>query len=68
MDLLKSMSLSDKYSHRPPIPTAEQILFDFNSAKSRTETDPVFKVSDEELPTMEVTGKLRSSCKHSNHI
>ncbi|XP_028407063.1 uncharacterized protein LOC114529452 [Dendronephthya gigantea] len=43
------MSFNREYAHRPPIPTAEQIMEDFNLAKGREFTDPVFNLSKDEI-------------------
>ena len=40
------MSFSREYAHRPPIPTAEEILEDFNSTKNKDFIDPVFDLSE----------------------
>jgi hypothetical protein len=51
------MSFSREYAHRPPIPTAEEILEDFNSVKNKDLVDPVFVLS-ENFPTITERGML----------
>ena len=40
------MSFGREYAHRPPIPTAEEILEDFNATKTKDLIDPVFDLSE----------------------
>ena len=52
------MSFSREYAHRPPIPTAEEILQDFDSTmKNKEFKDPVF-VSHEDIFQEGKRGKL----------
>jgi hypothetical protein len=51
------MSFSREYAHRPPIPTAEEILEDFNSTKNKDFIDPVFNYLPENELNMQECGK-----------
>ncbi|CAB4031390.1 Hypothetical predicted protein [Paramuricea clavata] len=51
------MSFSREYAHRLPIPTAEEILEDFNSTKNKDFIDPLFNY----LPENELN---MQECEH----
>ena len=50
------MSFSREYAHRPPLPTAEEIMEDFNATKNRDFTDPVFKYLSHDLSNIHEQG------------
>ena len=58
------MSFSREYAHRPPIPTAEEILEDFNSTKTKDLIDPVFVLS-EKFPCIIKRGKKENIVEKS---
>lgn len=62
------MSSFHHYSHRPPIPTVEEILLDFNSLKNSEEIDPVLTISDTEFETVETLeiGKIYNTLSVTN--
>lgn len=54
--LVNTMSFSREYSHRPPIPSPEEILEDFKTTKNKDFIDPVFYSPKNEL-NIQVCGK-----------
>ena len=57
------MSFHREYAYRPPIPTTEQIMEDFDSARSKEFKDPVFNLPEDEF-SIRKNGKCFKASSH----
>ena len=52
------MAFSREYAHRPPIPTAEEIMEDFTAMKNKDFNDPVLTCISDNLLDIHEQGRL----------